>query len=188
MRLIALLLVAVAGGGCGPARASTLEYRDPPAGGRLRLVGHPGSPGSQVVLDLVVAVAVTAYSAGFDLPVDVSRVELAASPLVIGSALDPGAPPRAAAVALPSDGPLAGTLVSAVSQKAAGAGAVVQDVALVPGAWLYSLVLVLAPGATPGTVFDGAKLDERFDGGIRDRDGNDQVGPAGLAIGVLTAR
>src|SRR5262249_32735664 len=136
----------------GPFR---LAYTDPPAGGKLRLVRNASSTAATVVLDFVVgAQGVTGDGTGFDLPLDVSKGQLGPPALAPGAALNPGSPPAAKAV-LPASGALKGALVAALSQKAAGGGAVATDTALVPGALLFTIRLDLAAGAAPGVVFDG---------------------------------
>jgi hypothetical protein len=164
-----------------------LAYRDPPDG-KLRLVRNLASTDATVVLDLVVgAQPVTGYSAGFNLPVDVSRVALdATAPLTPGTALSPGSSPIAAKAILPSSGPLSGVLVSAQSQKATGAGAVPRDTTLPSGTLLYSLKLNLVPTGAPGVVFDGTKPWFTLpSGGLRDKNGTQVVNAAEVAIGAL---
>jgi len=166
-----------------------LAYTDPAAAGKLRLVKRPDATDSSVTLELLVApgVIVSAYSAGFNLPLDPSKVGLdGAAPMQPGKALDPGSEPVAALSVLPTSGPLKGVLVTGQSQKAAGPGAVFTDTKLTEGAVLYSIKLNLLPGATPGPVFDGTAPGFGLrSGGLRDRQGTAVVQASELAIGKL---
>jgi hypothetical protein len=169
-------------------RAFKLAYTNP-TGGKLQLVKNAASTDSSVILDLVVAQGqtVTGYSAGFNLPVDVSRVQLdATAGMTPGSALNPGTNPVAALASLPLSGPLAGVLVSAQSQKAAGTGAVSSDTTLAAGTLLYSLKLNLVPTGFTGVAFDGT--DPAFklpSGGVRNRIGIQPINSTDIGIGKL---
>jgi hypothetical protein len=169
---------------CGGDDQPPLEYKDP-AGGALRLVKNKATKGTSVVLDLIVGDApLTGYSTGFNLPLAPGLVTLAE--FTPGTALDPGSAPAAALAVVPTTGPLAGMLVTAQSQKAAGTGAVATDTELAPKTVLFTLRLDLVPGAAPGIVFDGTA--EGFSlpsGGLRDRAGLTVVEPSGVAIGKL---
>jgi hypothetical protein len=171
----------------------TLDYTDPAPGGKLRLVRHPGAGGGATLdLDLVVApgAAVTAYSVGFNLPVDTTRVALdAKTPMTPGTALDPGSAPAAAMAVLPTSGPLKSTLVSGQSQKAAGTGAVTTDTALPPGSVLYTLHLRVQPAATPGVVFDGTGAGFALrSAGARNLAGTTVVAASEVAVGKLIVK
>jgi hypothetical protein len=168
-----------------------LAYEDPGPGGKLRLVRNAASTDSSVVLDVVVGGApLDGFATGLDLPLDTSRVALSRTePLQLPQkpALNPGTQTPAMHVALPAHGPFAGTLVTAVSQKAAGAGATATDAKLTAGAVLYSVKLDLAPLGTPGVVFDGtAKAFSLPSGGLRNKIGATVVGPRDVAIGTLS--
>ncbi len=179
-----LVMVAVALAGCGSNKA-LLEYKDPPAGGLLRLVKDKTATVDHMLLDFVVGdQPLVGYATGFDLPVDATKVELVA--FTPGSALDPGQAPQATNWALPTDGPLAGNIVVALSQKASGAGAVATDAQLAPGAQLFQIELDRAEPVKRGVVFDG--LASSFvlpSGGLRDRLGTQVVMEAQVSIGRL---
>jgi hypothetical protein len=164
----------------------TVTYTDPAAGGKLRLVKNAASTATVAVLDLVVgAAAQTGYSAGFNLPLDATKVTL--EPLVPGTALSPGTSPVAAKAVLPTAGPLQGVLVAAQSQKGSGTGAVTGDTTLQPGAVLFTIKLDLAPAtAAPGVVFDGTAAGFALpSGGLRSRVGAAVVNANEVAIGKL---
>ncbi len=167
---------------------SSLVYTNPAAGGKVRLVKNSASTSTTVVLDLVVNAALTGYSVALNLPVAGSGVQLDASPITKGTALDPGSAPAAIAVALPSSGPLSGVLTSGLSQKAGGTGAVTADASLTSGQILYTLKLDLQSAATTGTVFDGASLGSRFHASLRNKAGSEVAGPNDFAIGKLEVR
>jgi hypothetical protein len=180
-----LWLVLLACGACGDNIGSPLSYTDP-SGGKLRLVrGAPGKTLKSINLDLVVGdAALTGYSVGFDLPVDDTRVALGAFTPATG--LHPGSDPVAAKATLPKDGPLAHELVTALSQKAAGSGAVATDTSVAAGTKLYTIELDLAAHAQNGIVFDGTANGFVLpSGGMRDRMGNTVVEAKDVAIGKL---
>jgi hypothetical protein len=161
-----------------------LVYTDP-AGGKLRLVKNGASTPTSVVLDFVVgAGAQTGYTAGFDLPLDDTKVKLNA--MTPGTALNPGSAPAAAKAVLPASGPLKGVLVAAQSQKATGTGAVAGDTALAANAVIYSLKLDLLDSSAPGVVFDGTAAGFALkSGGLLNKTGNAVVAPADVKIGKL---
>lgn len=191
-----LLIVLLACGACGdnikPGTGSgsqnppsPLSYTDP-TGGKLRLVRDTTSmTTNSIVLDLVVGAApLTGYSVGFDLPLDDTRVTLGA--FTPATALDPGSNPVAAKAALPQQGPLAHDLVTALSQKAEGTGAVATDTQLAAGTKLYSIELAMVANAPTGIVFDGTASGFVLpSGGMRDRVGNTVVEAKDVAIGKL---
>jgi hypothetical protein len=185
IRLLTIVLAAAAVAGCGDNITAPLTYKDPPKGGLLRLVKDGKATGEKMLLDLVVGdQQLVGYATGFDLPLDATKVTLAA--FAPGTALDPGGAPQAAGAGMPADGPLASMLVVALSQKAAGAGAVPTDATLAPGAVLLQIELDRAEPITPGLVFDG--LDSNFhlpSGGLRDRSGMTVVDETQVSIGRL---
>lgn len=183
-RLIALCVLAVAASACGDPQ---MAYTDPPAGA-LRLVKNSMSNGKKVVLDFVVGdTALTGYSTGFDLPLDNSKVKLAAS--TPGTGLNPGSAPVAANAMLPGDGPLHGVLVVGLSQKATGAGAVETDTTLAPGTLLYTVELDAVEHPDDGVVFDGtAKNFVLPSGGLRNKAGMTVVDASQVKIGKLELR
>jgi hypothetical protein len=182
MKRLVLLIALV---GCGDNGKAPLVYKDPPAGGLLRLVKDKAATKDHMLLDFVVGdQPLVGYATGFDLPVDATKVELVA--LTPGTALDPGQAPQAVNWALPTDGPLANNIVVALSQKASGAGAVATDAQLAPGAQLFQIELDRAQPVTAGLVFDG--LDSNFvlpSGGLRNRVGMTVVTEAQVSIGRL---
>jgi hypothetical protein len=167
------------------AAITAFVYSDP-SQGDLRLVRNASSTYTQLVLDLVAVRELTGFGVGFNLPVDVSRALLATEGFVPGAALPPGRNPMAAKAGLPTSGPLQGMLVTAQSQKADGAGSVPIDSTIPAGTVLYTVKLDLAPGATPGTVFDGLNAPiPTFNGVLRTRAGVDVVSRNGFGIGRL---
>ena len=96
-----------------------------------------------------------------------------------------GQPPIAAGASVGRAGPLAGALVTGVSQKAAGAGAVTTDAEIKAGQVFYSFRIQPGSVRTPGVVFDGASLGPRFRAALRDRLGQDVVTAKDFAIGRL---
>lgn len=188
---IALSIAALAlAAGCGDNSPVSLQlvYTDP-ATGALRLIHDPASTSPQaVVLALVVGEQpLSGYGAGFNLPLDATRVALGS--FTPGTGLDPGQPPLAAQAVIPSHGPLAGMLATALSQKASGAGAVAGDTALAPGTVLYTVRLELAHGATAGVVFDGTAPGFALpSGGLRNRAGTAVVEAGQVGVGKLEVR
>jgi hypothetical protein len=181
-----ILLVLLACGACGDNITPPIVYTNPAAGtGKLRLVRDARASTKYVVLDLVVGDApLTGYSVGFDLPLDDTRATLGT--FTPGNVLLPGTEPIAAKAALPVSGPFAHELVTALSQKAAGGGAVATDTEVKPGTVLYSIELDLVADATKGVVFDGTAAGFVLpSGGMRDRLGNTVVDAKDVAIGKL---
>jgi hypothetical protein len=161
-----------------------LVYTDP-TGGKLRLVKNSASTATEAVLDLVVGSdAQTGYTAGFDLPLDDSKVKL--NGMTPGTALNAGSAPAAAKAVLPASGPLKGVLVAGQSQKASGTGAVAGDTALAAGAVLFSVKLDLLDNAAPGVVFDGSASGFTLkSGGLLGKTGNAVVAPTDVKMGKL---
>lgn len=185
--LVLTILTTMAAAGCGDNQHPLLDYTNPPSGGALRLVKSTVKPTSEneVVLDLVVGdQPLTGYSVGFNLPLGHGVARLTS--FVPGTALDPGTSPPAAQAALPSSGPLADHLVTGLSQKAAGPGAVTTNTTVQPGAVLYTVHLEVLGGAPDGVVVDGAAADFQLpSGGMRDRSGTTVVLAKDVAIGKL---
>jgi hypothetical protein len=180
--LISICAVALAASACGD---SGLVYSDPPSGGALRLVKNRAATAKSMKLDLVVGDApITGYSTGFDLPLDAAKVKLGT--FTPGTALAPGMAPVAASALIPADGPLAGTLVTGQSQKAAGAGAVATDTVLAPKTVLYTIEILAVEPLVEGVVFDGTAKDFVLpSGGLRSKAGLTIVTPGQVAIGKL---
>jgi hypothetical protein len=174
-RLIPLCALAVAAAACSNPNPD-LAYTDP-TGGALRLVKNPASTTKAMVLDFVVGdAALTGYSTGFDLPLDITKVKL--GPSTPGTVLSPG-----------SEGPLRGMLVVGLSQKATGAGAIATDTALAPGTVLYTVELDAVEPRDGGVVFDGtAKGFVLPSGGLRNRAGMSVVDASQVKIGKLELR
>jgi hypothetical protein len=187
MRSRLLLLVLASAAACGDNEGGPLRYSNPAEGGKLRLIHSKVKPTSTdvVVLDFVVGdQPLTGYSVGFDLPADHRMVRL--TDFTPGTALDPGSSPPAAKAALPATGPLADMLVTGLSQKASGPGAVAVDTTLSPGSVLYTIRLQMVGSAPDGVVFDGSDPDFHLpSGGMRDRTGTTVVEPGDVAIGKL---
>lgn len=176
-------------GTSSPVTVHGFVYTDPAAGvGKIRLVKNAASTGAVAVLDLVAAASLTGYFVGLDLPVDSTKVALGAPAIAAGTALNPGLAPLAMAAALPASGPLASMLVSGLSQKAAGAGAVTGDASIASGQVFYRLQLDLASGAASGTVFDGASLPASFRASLRTRASAETAALTDFAIGKLVVQ
>lgn len=184
-RLIALCVLAAAASACGGD--PELAYTDP-TGGALRLVKNPASNTKAMVLDFVVGdAALTGYSTGFDLPLDITKVKL--GPSTPGTVLSPGSAPAAASAAMPGDGPLRGVLVVGLSQKATGTGAVATDTTLPPGTVLYTVELDAIEPRQDGVVFDGTAKDFVLpSGGLRNKAGVTVVDASQVKIGKLELR
>jgi hypothetical protein len=185
-RLIPLCALAVAASACGDPNPD-LAYTDP-TGGALRLVKNPSSTTKAMVLDFVVGdAALTGYSTGFDLPLDITKVTLGPSPP--GTVLSPGSAPVAASAAMPGEGPLRGVLVVGLSQKATGTGAVAIDTALPPGTVLYTVELDAVEPRHGGVVFDGTANGFVLpSGGLRNKAGMSVVDASQVKIGKLELR
>ncbi len=172
-----------------------LVYTDPGTG-IVRLVRNAASTDSSVVLDFVVSAvpARAVYSAGFDLPLDAKKVALSVTaPIKLPAAppLNPGAdPPRALAASLPTAGPLAGNLVTVVSQKATGDAGVAGDTTLTAGAVLYTVSLTLRADGAPGVVFDGTVpgTSALTSGGLLNKVGEHVVLSKDVGIGKLEVK
>lgn len=185
MRSLVILVTILAAAACGDNEDGKLVYSNPPSGtGKLRLV-KVGATKNDVTLALVVGQEpLTGYSAGFNLPVGHGLVRLAE--FTPGKALDPGSSPPAAHAAQPINGPLADNLVTAISQKATGTGAVETDTTLPPNTVLYTVRLTAASTEADGVVFDGTAADFHLpSGGMRDRSGTTVVEATDVAIGKL---
>ncbi len=182
------LVATLAGGAKATFDATTwqLVYTAPAAGGKVRLVANAASTPEVAVLDLVTSVPLTAFSAGMNLPLDLTRARADATSLVPGSALPPGTAPIAAGAALLATGPLKGVLVSVQTQKAAGNGATPSDSAVAAGAVLYTLRLHLRGSAATGAVFDGTSLPAAFRAAVRNKAGTNQAGSTDFLIGKLS--
>jgi hypothetical protein len=187
IRSLLLVSLLASAASCGDNERPMFDYSNPPKGKSLRLVKSKTKPKteSEVVLDLVVGdQPLTGYSVGFNLPVGHGMLRL--TDFEPGKALDPGASPPAAQALQPIKGPLADMLVTGLSQKASGTGAVATDTVLAPGSVLYTVHLEMITGAPEGVVVDGTADDFQLpSGGMRDRGGTTVVEATDVAIGKL---
>ncbi|MDB4970106.1 MAG: Fibronectin type domain protein [Myxococcales bacterium] len=166
--------------------AGPAYYFVPDAGGKIRLVPNAAlSNPTLAALDLVAATDLTGYFVGFDVAVDAAKLAPAANLMTAGSALDPGTNPPAIAGAVPTTGPLANALVTGISQKASGNGAVTADATIPTGKVFYTVKLPLKPGSAAGTLMDGTVAKNKIRAGLRNRVGTEVVGAADVAIGKL---
>jgi hypothetical protein len=141
-----------------------------------------------MVLKLIATVDLKGYAVGFDLPLQQRTITTAPELLTAGDALNLGQAPFAIGAAVGEKGPLAGVLVTGVSQKAAGAGASLADADIKAGQTFYSFRVKPTAVHTAGVLFDGAALDSRFRAALRNRQGQDVVSSADFAIGRLEVK
>lgn len=166
--------------------AGPAYYYVPPTGGKIELLPNVAqSTPTLAVLDLTAMVDLTGYFVGFDVAIDATKVAPDASLMTAGSVLNPGTNPAAIAGAIPSAGPLANALVTGISQKATGGGAVATDATIAAGSVLYTVKLPLKSGATGGTIFDGTVAKNKIRAGLRNKVGTEVVGIADFGIGQL---
>jgi hypothetical protein len=130
-------------------------------------------------------VDLTGYYVGFNVAIDATKVAPDASLMTPGTVLNPGTNPPAVAAALPTAGPLANALVTGISQKASGNGAVATDTMIPAGSVFYTIKLPLKPGATGGTIMDGTVAKNVIRAGLRNKVGTEVVGVADFGIGKL---
>jgi hypothetical protein len=178
-----------------------LVYTDPASNlGKVRLVVNAANTtATSVALDLVHSniglgpnYGGTAYGVGFNLPVDTNRVT-ADSPLITetatgGTQLFTSTLGRVLLAALPTTGPGAGLLMTALSMKAATTTgtAVTADQTITLGRRYFTVKLKTAPTATAGVIFDGQALGAtKFRAAVRSRAGMETVTQADFAIGKL---
>jgi hypothetical protein len=158
----------------------------PPTTGKIVLVPNAAmSTPTLAVLDLVAMVDLTGYFVGFDVAVDGTKLAPDANLMTKGNALDPGTNPPAIAGTIPTTGPLANALVTGLSQKASGNGAVAADATIKTGSIFYTLQLPLKAGAAGGTIMDGTVAANKIRAGLRNKVGTEVVGVADFAIGKL---
>lgn len=166
--------------------AGPAYYYVDPTGGKIRLVHNTAmSSPTAAVLDLVAETDLTGYFVGFDVAVDATQLVPGTDLLTVGAALNPGSAPAAAGAAIPTTGPLANALVSGVSQKASGTGAVATDATIATGTVFYTLKLPIASGAKGGTLMDGTVAKNLIRAGLRNKVGTEVVGVADFAVGKL---
>ncbi|HEX8952209.1 MAG TPA: hypothetical protein VF945_10220, partial [Polyangia bacterium] len=158
----------------------------PPASGKIQLVPNVAqSTPTLAVLDLVAKVDLSGYFVGFDVAVDGSKLAPDASLMTAGTVLNPGTNPPAIAGTIPTAGPLANALVTGLSQKASGNGAVAADATIPTGSVFYTVQLPLKSGATGGTIMDGTVAKNKIRAGLRNKMGTEVVGVADFGIGQL---
>ena len=161
-------------------------YYVPPTGGKIALVPNVAmSTPTLAVLDLVALVDLSGYFVGFNVAVDGTKLAPDANLITKGAALDPGSAPAAIAGTIATTGPLAGALVTGLSQKATGTGAVAADATIKTGTVFYTLQLPLKAGAAGGTIMDGTVAKNKIRAGLRNKVGMEIVGVADFAIGKL---
>jgi len=161
-------------------------YYVPPMTGKIRLLPNLAqSTPTLAVLDLTAMVDLTGYYVGFNVAIDATKVAPDASLMTPGTVLNPGTNPPAVAAAIPTAGPLANALVTGISQKASGNGAVTTDTMIPAGSVFYTIKLPLKPGATGGTIMDGTVAKNVIRAGLRNKVGTEVVGVADFGIGKL---
>lgn len=161
-------------------------YYVPPMGGKIALLPNVAqSTPTLAVLDLTALVDLTGYFVGFDVAIDATQVTPDQSLITKGAALDPGTNPAAIAAAIPTAGPLANALVTGLSQKATGNGAVAGDATIAKGTVFYTIKLPIATGAKGGTIFDGSVAKNVIRAGLRNKIGTEVVGVGDFGIGKL---
>ncbi|HEX6837679.1 MAG TPA: hypothetical protein VF334_13955, partial [Polyangia bacterium] len=161
-------------------------YYVPPTAGKIQLVPNVAqSTPTLAVLDLTAMVDLTGYFVGFDVAIDATKVAPDASLMTAGTVLNPGSNPAAIGGAIPSAGPLANALVTGISQKATGNGAVASDATIATGSVFYTVKLPLKSGAAGGTIFDGTVAKNKIRASLRNKVGVEQVGVADFGIGQL---
>jgi hypothetical protein len=168
-----------------------LAYANPTGAAKVRLVRDDTlSSDTSITLRLEAAAPFGAYSIGLDLPIDPSKIVPASFVMTPGTVLQPGQAPSVAAVGakLPTSGPLANVLVTGISQRPTGTGAVTADTAVTAGQVFYTIKLDMPATPNFGVVFDGANPGPRFRAGVRDRTGTEVVAPAEFGIGKLEVR
>ena len=166
--------------------AGPAYYYVPPTTGKIRLLPNLSqSTATLAVLELTAMVDLTGYYVGFNVAIDPTQVAPDASLMTAGTVLNPGTNPAAVAAAIPTAGPLAKALVSGISQKATGNGAVATDATIHAGDIFYTIKLPLKPGATGGTIFDGTVAKNKIRAGLRNKVGTEVVGVADFGIGKL---
>jgi hypothetical protein len=161
-------------------------YYVPPTSGKIRLLPNLAqSTPTVAVLDLTAMVDLTGYYVGFNVAIDATKLAPDASLMTAGTVLMPGTNPPAVAAAIPTAGPLANALVTGISQKASGNGAVATDTMIPMGSVFYTVKLPLKSGATGGTIMDGTVAKNVIRAGLRNKVGTEVVGIADFGIGKL---
>jgi hypothetical protein len=148
-------------------------------------------PCTSITLRLVTTKDVTADALALDLPIE-GKGKVALHPgapaLTVNKlAIDPGFTPPAAAIALPSSGPLAWVLALGFASKPAGNGAPAKPgpKPISPNVELASFALDLVAAGGAGTVFSpstSARFELRAGGAVVVKN------PSAIAIGTLSAK
>jgi hypothetical protein len=161
-------------------------YYVPPTSGKIQLLPNlTQSTPTLAVLELTAMVDLTGYYVGFDVAIDGTQLAPDANLMTPGTVLKPGTNPPAVAAAMPTTGPLAKALVTGISQKASGNGAVATDATIPTGSVFYTIKLPLKAGATGGTIMDGSVAKNKIRAGLRNKAGTEVVGIADFGIGKL---
>jgi hypothetical protein len=161
-------------------------YYVPPTSGKIQLLPDlTASTPTLAVLNLTAMVDLTGYFVGFDVAVDATKLAPDASLMTAGTVIKPGTNPPAIAAAIPTAGPLANALVTGISQKASGNGAVATDATIPMGSVFYTIKLPLKSGATGGTIMDGTVAKNVIRAGLRNKVGTEVVGVADFGFGKL---
>lgn len=161
-------------------------YYVPPTTGKIRLLPNLSqSTPTLAVLELTAMVDLSGYFVGFDVAIDPTKLAPDASLMTPGTVLNPGSAPAAVGAAIPAKGPLANVLVTGISQKATGGGAVATDATIHAGDVLYTIKLPLKAGAAGGTIMDGTVAKNKIRAGLRNKVGTEVVGVADFRIGKL---
>ncbi|MGZ6372084.1 MAG: hypothetical protein ACXWL8_01670 [Candidatus Limnocylindria bacterium] len=164
-----------------------VQYDDPPAGGKLRLVRNPASTATHLVLDVQVgSSALSGFGVALTLPMDPSRVTFTpATGLVLNaSVLDAGSSPPTAAARVPSSGPLQGMLVVGVARKKQVAAD--GDVTLPAGATVFSIAVDLNGLAPTGPIFSGSSLPAAARATLLNKAGAEVASTPDFAVGNLS--
>jgi hypothetical protein len=161
-------------------------YYVPPTSGKIQLLPDlTQSTPTLAVLNLTAMVDLSGYFVGFDVAIDATKLAPDASLMTAGTVLKPGTNPPAIGAAIPTAGPLANALVTGISQKATGNGAVATDATIHAGDVFYTIKLPLKSGATGGTIMDGSVAKNKIRAGLRNKVGTEVVGVADFGIGKL---
>jgi hypothetical protein len=172
-----------------PVPANRLAYVQPVVTSEvMQLVADPCvDPCTSITLRLLTTQAVTADALALDLPIQ-GKGKVAVHPgafSVVKTAIDPGFTPPAAAIALPSSGPLAWVLALGFASKPAGNGAKPGAKSFSSPTELASFALDLLPAGGAGTVFSpsaSTRFELRAGGAVVAKN------PNAIAIGTLSAR
>jgi hypothetical protein len=164
-----------------------VQYDDPPAGGKLRLVRNAASTATHLVLDLRVgSSALSGFGVALTLPMDPSRVTFTpATGLILNaSVLDAGSVAPTAAGRVPLSGPLQGMLVVGVARKKQVS--LDGDVTLPAGATVFSIAVDMNGSPATGAIFTGSSLPAAARAVLLNKAGGEAASTADFAIGDLS--